>query len=163
MLSTPNANIKLTAEQNLQILEWQQRLSVIQDEIKIAQKNKASVEEEIETKVKHNNYLGELGTNLKNEVEKLTAQKEKLQDEVAQSTTTLSEHLGTIQERNNILAKREAVINDKEAHLNNRHEVLSEREGAHEKARAKLSEHELEVEHAREVISEALKSIKWQS
>ena len=157
MLTSTNANVKLTAEQSLQILEWQQRLTVIQDEIRIAEKNKKSLEDEIDTKTKHNNYLAELETNLEREVAKLNEQKATLQNEVAASVATLAEHLTTTQERHTVLSRREQEVTDREAHAKRTHEQLKAREDAHADKTTKLQEHQLLVEKAHKAFLEAAK------
>lgn len=161
MIDSPNANIQFTAEQSLQILEWQRRLTVIQDELKLAENNLAGLKQNTEEAIKHNDYLEEEGKNLEAKVKELAASKEELEEAVTKSTAMLAEHLNTTTERNIHITKREEIVRNSEEAAHKRHAELDAREEAHSKKETKFAEDALEVEQARKILVSALGSITW--
>lgn len=160
MINNSGANIKLTAEQSLQLLEWQNRLGVIQDEIKIAQNKLDGLNANITTGVKHNDFLEEEVKQLETNVASLKELKAKLDEDVALSTATLTAHSHETTARHASLAEREEKAHQKEMLADTRHEHLDAREDEHNIKVSTLAEQKLAVEQAREILAKALESIK---
>lgn len=161
MITTGGNTIKLTAEQNLQLIEWQQRLSVIQTEIEIAEKHLASVKDEIETRTKHLNYLEEQKKISETNLLDLSTTNAQLKDEVQASLSKLGEHTVETQERNRSLHEKEQYLAAKESDINQRHTELSDKVKSHSEKEQTLQEREILVEKALQAFSEATKSVTW--
>ncbi len=145
MLTQPENTIKLSDEQLLAIEESKSRLANLEAEISIANKNLRSIKLENEKAIKEKIATEELLANLNVEVAKLSEEKEKLINKVAEGETLL----GEISETDRVfkeehakakveLTERENVVRDSESKLSSEWELFRTEKSELEVAKDKL-------------------------
>ena len=163
MLTTPIDNVKFTDEQTLQLQEWQQRLNVLLDEIRVAEKKLADLLQNIDNNAKHNNYLEEQTIHLQKQNDVLLFKQEELNTEISKSNELLNECNKEMREQHNKLSTREEGVRSSESHAHTRHKELDEREVRHSTKEKELAELSLAVEQAQHAFLQASKLITWKS
>lgn len=161
MINSDGANVRLTAEQSLQLLEWQNRLAVIQDELKKAETILEGTNATIAANTKHIDFLEEEGVRLESKVVSLTQQVSTLEAQVAESVATLELQSNSSRQVHQRLDEREQLVSSKEQEIQGRHVALKANENAHETKSKELHAHKLQVEEAREAFLKVARSLPW--
>jgi len=145
MLTQPENTIKLSDEQLLAIEETKSRLTNLEAEISIANKNLKGIKLENEKAIKEKIATEELLANLNVEVAKLSEEKERLINKVAEGETLLAEIAETdrVFKEEHAKAKvglsaREIVVRDSESKLSSAWELFRTEKSELEVAKDKL-------------------------
>lgn len=146
MLTQPENTIKLSDEQQLAIEEVKNRLSNLESEISIANKNLKGIKLETEKAIKDKMYQEELLSNVVDKISNSTKELSELEPKVTEKTEQLNNLLSTIQKESNSheikkteLLSKEKAIKDEEVKLSENQEAFRKEKSEFEVEKNKLS------------------------
>jgi chromosome segregation ATPase len=161
MIETTNANVQFTPEQALQLVEWQKRLSTVQDEIKKHEDVLATLKGSIVIAEKHSAYLEDRNKDIESQVAAHLTKKESLAVESDTHMKLSAQHAEESNRREAEVSKKEHAIIQRENELSaNEQRLEMQRKTLSENVTA-LSQEKALVEKAKESFKQALESVVW--
>ncbi len=154
MLNNNETTTVFNPEQTTQINEYIVRLSNIESEISIAQKNLKAIKSESERAIKDKQYQEELHGEVVNKVTSMRVQANELETKIEESIEILNklreevkfesiDHESKTTELKNrelVISKKETELCNKEIALNNAIKILNEEKAVHAEKVTKLKE-----------------------
>lgn len=154
MLNNNETTVAFTQEQTEQINEYQTRLSNIESEVSIAQKNLKAIKAESERAIKDTSYQEGLLSEVTNKVEILKSQADelevriqdsidilnKLREEVKSESVDHEAKSTELKNREFVISKKESELCNKELALNSAVQILNNEKAEFNQKVAKLKE-----------------------
>lgn len=161
MIEQTSSNTSLTFEQMAQIEETKKRLSNLENEIIIANKNLSVINKDVVKATKEREYQEDLKSGLIIDIEKLSKEKLILENSnleinsyLEKTTKEIKEALKDIEDNKASLSLRESAI------LSSENKIKKDLVNIDEKAQQILEERKV-LETAYNAFNEALKTIVW--